>query len=63
MNKPVAIGIGIIVIAIAVSLAVIGLENETVGPDFEDIETENGAPQGNLIKLNLTENLGIGDFP
>ncbi len=64
MNKPVAVGIGIaIVIAIAASLAVIGLENETVGPDIEDIETENDVPQGNLIKLNLTENLGIGIRP
>ncbi len=63
MNKPVAIGIGIVIIAIAVSLAAIGLENETVGPDVDDIETENEVPQGNLIKLNLTESLGIGDFP
>ena len=63
MNKPVAVGIGIVIIAIAISLAVIGLENETVGSDFEDIETENDVPQGNLIKLNLTENIGLGDFP
>ena len=63
MNKPVVVGIGIVIIAIAISLAVIGLENETVGPDFEDVETENEVPQGNLIKLNLTENIGLGDFP
>jgi hypothetical protein len=63
MNKPVAVGIGIVIIAIAISLAVIGLENDTVGPDFEDIETENEVPQGNLIKLNLTESIGLGDFP
>ena len=30
---------------------------------FRKIETENEVPQGNLIKLNLTERIGVGAFP